>query len=49
MIQAHYIDCVLYFYYYYIRSTSDNQALDPRGWGTPDLSEKMGSPKDKKP
>lgn len=25
--------CALYFYYYYINSTSDHQALDPRGWG----------------
>ena len=33
MIQAHYIDCALYFYYYYISSTSDHQALDPEGWG----------------
>ena len=33
MIQGHYIYCVLYFYYYYISSTSDHQALDPRGWG----------------
>ena len=33
MIQAHYIHCVLYFYYYYISSTSDHQALDPGGWG----------------
>ena len=24
--------CTLYFYYYYISSTSDHQALDPRGW-----------------
>ena len=32
MIQAHYIYCALYFYYYYISSTSDHQALDPRGW-----------------
>ena len=31
MLQAHYIRCVLYFYYYYINSTSDHQALDPRG------------------
>ena len=31
MSQAHYI--YLYFYYYYTRSTSDHQALDPRGWG----------------
>ena len=34
MIQVHYIYCALYFYYYYIRSTSDQQALDPRGWET---------------
>ena len=33
MIQAHYIYFVLYLYYYYISSTSDHQALDPRGWG----------------
>ena len=24
---------VLYFYDYYISSTSDHQALNPRGWG----------------
>ena len=34
-IQAHDMYCALYFYYYYIRSTSDHQALDPRGWGPP--------------
>ena len=34
MLQAHYIDCALYFYYYYyISSMSFYQALDPRGWG----------------
>ena len=33
MIQAHYIYCALNFYFYYISSTSDHQALDPRGWG----------------
>ena len=33
MFQAHYIYCVLYFYYNYISCTSDQQALDPRGWG----------------
>ena len=33
MIQVHYIYCALSFYYYYISSTSDHQALDPRGWG----------------
>ena len=32
MIQAHYIYCALYSYYYCISSTSDHQALDPRGW-----------------
>ena len=25
--------CALYFCYYYIRATSDRQALDPMGWG----------------
>ena len=30
MTQAHYICCVLYSYYYYINSTSDHRALDPR-------------------
>ena len=29
VIQAHYIYCALYFYYYYISSTSDHQGLDP--------------------
>ena len=33
MIQAYYVYCVLYFYYYSINSTSDHQALDPGGWG----------------
>ena len=33
MIQVHYIYCALYFYYYYISSTSDHEALDSRGWG----------------
>ena len=33
IIQAHIIYCALYFYYYYINSTSDHQALDPGGWG----------------
>ena len=33
MIQTHYISCVLYLYYYYISSTSDCQALEPRCWG----------------
>ena len=30
MIQVHYIYCVLYFYCYYVSSTSDHQALGPR-------------------
>ena len=33
MIQGHYVSCALYLYYYYISSTLDHQALDPRGWG----------------
>ena len=33
IIQAHYIYCALYFYYYYIKSTSGHQVLDPGGWG----------------
>ena len=33
IIQAHYRCCALYFYYYYIRSISDHQGLDPGGWG----------------
>ena len=33
MIQVHHIYCALYFYYYYISSTADHQASDPRGWG----------------
>ena len=32
MIQMHFIYCALYFYDYHIGSTSDHQALDPRGW-----------------
>ena len=27
------ISCAIYFYYYYISSTSGHQALDPGGWG----------------
>ena len=34
MIQVHYIYCALYFYYFYISSTSDHQALYPGGLGT---------------
>ena len=34
MIQVHYIYCALYFYYYYINSASDQQALSPGSWGT---------------
>ena len=33
-IREHYIYCALHFYYYYISSTTDQQALDPGGWGT---------------
>ena len=33
MIQVCCIYCALYFYYYCISSTSDDQALVPRGWG----------------
>ena len=33
MIQVRYISCALYSYYHYISSTSDHQALDPRGQG----------------
>ena len=33
MIQEHYIYCLVYFSYFYIRSISDHQALDPGGWG----------------
>ena len=33
MIPVHYMYFALYFYYYYISSTSDHQALDPRGQG----------------
>ena len=33
IVQAHYIYCALYSYYYYINSTSDHKALDPGGWG----------------
>ena len=32
VIQVHYIYCVLYFYYYYISFSSDQQALHPGGW-----------------
>ena len=31
MIQVFYIYCALYFHYYYISSTSDHQAYNPRG------------------
>ena len=33
VIQARYIYCVHYFYYYYISSPSGHQALDPGDWG----------------
>ena len=32
-IPVHYMYCALCFYYSYISSTSDHQALDPEGWG----------------
>ena len=32
VIQTHYIYCALCFNYYYLSSTPDHQALDPRGW-----------------
>ena len=35
VIQAHFIYCALYLYYF-ISSTSDHQALDPRSWGSLD-------------
>ena len=35
MIQVHYMYCAPYVYYDYISSTSDHQALDPRGGGPP--------------
>ena len=38
MIQEHYICCALYFYYYYISSTSDHQAVGPRGWASLEYS-----------
>ena len=41
MIQGCYIYCALYFYYYYISSTSDHQALDAGGWGTPALEDAL--------
>ena len=37
IIQAYYIYHALYFYFCYISSTSDVEALDPRGWGNPAL------------
>lgn len=37
IIQAYYIYHALYFYFCYISSTSDDEALDPRGWRTPAL------------
>ena len=49
MIQACYIYCALCFYYYYVSSTLDRQALDLGGQGT--LLERTRNPvgKDKKP
>ena len=39
MIQAHYTYCALYFFYCYIRSTSDHQALDSEV-GAPSVDDK---------
>ena len=44
MIQEHYTHCALYFYSYYISSISDQQGLDPRGWGTPALAYNLQHP-----
>ena len=42
MIQGHYIYSALYFYYCYISSTPDHQALDPGGWGPlPDITNQV--------
>ena len=41
MTQAHDTYCVLYFYYYYISSTSDYQALDLEVWEPLDQKENM--------
>ena len=38
MIQVHHMCCALYFYYYYISSTSDHQAVGPRGWASLEYS-----------
>ena len=35
IIQAHYIYCAIYFYYYYISSTSDHKALVPQSLRAP--------------
>ena len=43
MIQGHYIYCALYFYYSYISSTSDHQALDLGGRGPLMLRTLLGS------
>ena len=40
MTPEHSLYWALRFYHYYISSTSDHQALDPRGWGP--RSRKMG-------
>ena len=45
MIQGHSIYFALYFYYYYINSTSDHQALDSRDQGPPVL-EYVSGPND---
>ena len=44
--QTYCIDSAIHFYYYYGSSTSDHQALDPRGLWTPALGNNVphGSP-----
>ena len=43
MIQAHYTYCALYFYYYYISSTSDHQALELRDGRSPTVERRTFS------
>ena len=49
MIQVYDIYCAFYFYYYYISSTSDHQALDPRGWGPLEQSTTRLDNREKRP
>ena len=43
MLQVHYAYYAFYFYYYHISSTSDHQALDLQGWGTPAIGDHLES------